>query len=271
MGYTEFLPKGILKHYVKCYFICESDSEMITEDKVFATGSVEIMFNIGTGKPQKIIYGNLTNEPLIQLWGQTTQPFTFSSLGKHCMFGVRFFPHTASCFFEEPIEDFNDQVIDFCDISGNGSVILQSQLVECNSAHDQIALVEKFLLARLSRFEGNFAKLKLINSIVHDLNRNDFFDNIHSLANRYGMSSRYLRKIFTNYSGLSPILFSKISRFQKSLQMVIKNDQPLTAIAYSCGYFDQSHFIKDFKYFTGSAPSLFSAESSTDLFAPLGN
>ncbi|MBD1362717.1 helix-turn-helix transcriptional regulator [Mucilaginibacter sp. ZT4R22] len=96
-------------------------------------------------------------------------------------------------------------------------------------------------------------------------------ENINAVASRYGISSRYLQTIFLNYSGLSPNLFTKIARFQKSLSLVAGTELSLTTIAYECGYFDQSHFIKDFKFFTGSAPSWFSPESSTDLYATLHN
>jgi AraC-like DNA-binding protein len=271
MHYREFIPGNILKNYVQCYFTCETDTAVITEDKVFATGFVEIMFNLGTDGPQKLINEGLINEPAIQLWGQTIQPFTFASPGKHSMFGIRFFSHTAACFFNEPIEEFNDRVIDFYDIAGREAALLHSKLLDAETIDKKIELAEQFLLARLSRFGHRFAKLKLLNSIMQELKKDDFFENINSVAGRYGMSSRYLQKIFLNYSGLGPNLFSKITRFQKSLQLVTKNDLSFTEIAYKCGYYDQSHFIKDFKYFTGFTPSLFSPESSTDLFVTLNN
>jgi hypothetical protein len=129
MHYKEFAPNGILKNYVQCYFICEADTAVITEDKVFATGFVEIMFNLGTDGPQKIVNGGLINEPRVQLWGQTIQPFTFASFGKHAMFGIRFFAHTAACFFDEPIAEFNDQVIDFYDVAGGEVGELHSRLM----------------------------------------------------------------------------------------------------------------------------------------------
>jgi AraC-like DNA-binding protein len=269
MRYREFFPGDILKHYVQCYFICESDAAFIVEDKVYATGFVEIMFNLGANSPQKIENGDLVYQPDVQLWGQTIRPFTFTSIGKHTMFGVRFFAHTAACFFDEPIETFNDQVIDFNDIAGKDGRLFYIKLVEAGTLDKRIKLVEKFLLKRLSYFGSKLAKLKLMTSITQELGQDDFFENINSVAARYGLSSRYLQKIFLTYSGLTPSLFSKINRFQKSLKMVVKKGLSLTAIACECGYYDQSHFIKDFKYFTGFVPSHFHPESSTDFFASL--
>jgi len=269
MRYREYFPGDILKQYVQCYFTCESDTAVVVEDKVYATGFVEIMFNLGIDSPQKIENGGLVNEPYVQLWGQTIRPFTFTSIGKHTMLGVRFFTHTAACFFDEPIETFNDQVIDFNDIAGKDGRLFYMKLREAGTLDKRVRLVEEFLLVRLSCFGPKLAKLTLMNSIIHELSHDDFFENINSVAARYGLSSRYLQKIFLTYSGLSPNLFSKITRFQKALKMVTKKELSLTAIAYECGYYDQSHFIKDFKCFTGFVPSHFHPESSTDFIASL--
>nr|WP_294945441.1 helix-turn-helix transcriptional regulator [uncultured Mucilaginibacter sp.] len=271
MRYTEFRPNNFLKNYVQCYFVCETDTAVFTEDKVFATGAVEIMFNLGADGPQQIINGGLVKQPDVQLWGQTIQPFTFKSVGRHAMLGIRFFTHTAACFFKEPIEEFNGQVIDFKDIGGGEITMLHSKLSETKSLDRRLELVEEFLTQRLFRLANKFNKVKLVNSIMHDLSHDGFFENVNTVASRYGISSRYLQKIFLNYSGLSPNLFSKIARFQKSLHLVSANHSSFTTIAHQCGYFDQSHFIKDFKFFTGSTPSGFSPESSTDLLSALKN
>lgn len=271
MRYKEFRPGSFLENYVQCYFVCETDTAVFTEDKVFASGFIEIMFNLGSDGPQQIKNGNAIKQPDIQLWGQTIHPFTFASFGKHSMLGIRFFTHTAACFFDEPIEQFNDRVIDFKDIGGKEAVLLYSKLLEAKSIDRRIELVEEFLLHKLSLAVNKFNRLTLVNSIMNDLTRDDFFENINSVASRYGISSRYLQKIFLNYSGLTPNLFSKIARFQNTLHLIAGKNLPLTTIAHKCGYFDQSHFIKDFKFFTGLAPSRFSPESSTDLFVALNN
>lgn len=271
MRYREITPNGFLKDYIQCYFVCESDNAVFTEDQVFATGSLEIMFNLGNDGPQQIKNGGLINQPAIQLWGQTIQPFTFASFGKHSMLGIRFFTHTAACFFNEPIAEFNDRMIDFSDIGGKDVIQLHSKLSEAKSLNVRIELIEKFLRKKLMLHDNRFNKLGLVNSVMQDLNRDDFFENINSVAARYGLSSRYLQKVFFNYSGLTPHLFSKIARFQKSLHLVAGKKASLTSIALDCGYFDQSHFIKDFKFFTGATPSHFSPESSSDFFASLKN
>lgn len=269
MHYREIIPSGFLKNYVQCYFVCETDIAVFTEDKVFATGCIEILFNLGAEGPQQIKSDGLINQPDVQLWGQTIKPFTFASFGKHAMLGIRFFAHTAAVFFDEQVDQFNDRVIDFKDIGGKETGVLHSKLLEAKSLDKKIELLEAFLAQKLLLNTKKVSRLRLVNSIMQDLKKDDFFENINTVSSRYGISSRYLQKIFLNYCGLTPNLFSKIARFQKSLHLVAGSNLSLTTIAYKCGYFDQSHFIKDFKFFTGSAPSRFSPESSTDLFAAL--
>ncbi len=68
-------------------------------------------------------------------------------------------------------------------------------------------------------------------------------------------SERYIQKLFLDNVGITPKSFSNIHRFNKSLQLIQTADLPLTSIAYDCGYYDQAHFIKEFKKFTGLTPS----------------
>jgi AraC-like DNA-binding protein len=102
---------------------------------------------------------------------------------------------------------------------------------------------------------------------MSELNKEDFFDNIENVASRYGITSRYLQKLFLQYTGLTPKLYTKIHRFQSSLALVAQKEAPLTSIAYDCGYFDQSHFIRDFKAFTGTTPSDYALDDSSLTFA----
>lgn len=271
MNYKEFKPTGILRDFIQSYFICETETGVLSEDKVFASGCLEIMFNLGTTSKRFSINNNLVTEPDIQLWGQVLKPMAIKSFGKHSMLGIRFFPHSAACFFNESMEQFNDGVFDLEDVIGNAVKQLHEQLLASGTITRKIELIESFLIKRLQLFDKKSTKLSLISSVMHDLQRDDTIVNIEVMASRYGISARYLQKLFLHYSGLTPHLFRKINRFRKSLYLVSSNNGSLTTIAHHCGYFDQSHFIKDFKKFTGTLPSCFQPESSTEVLAILNS
>ena len=269
MKYQEFIPGNELKQYIKCYYIFESDTNAVYEDKAFATGCIEIMFNLGTGSWETACGGNFKATPDIELWGQIIQPLTFKSLGKNTMFGIRFFPHTASIFLNHDISLFNNQVTDLIAVAGKPVLVLHRKLMDTVSLNKRIELVEQFLMSRLSAFEKKLGKTNLIGCVINELKREDFFDNIENVASQYGITARYLQKLFVQHTGLTPKLFHKINRFQNSLLRVRKSNDSLTSIAHECGYFDQSHFIRDFKFFTGSAPSGYNPGNSSAIVTSL--
>ena len=262
MKYNEIIPGNRLKQYVKCYFIYESETNMEFEDIVFPSGCMEIIFNLGSGKWQMESGDGFVTTPSIELWGQITRPLNIKSIGKNTMLGIRFLPHAACCFLNAKVDLFNNQVVDFSDLSGHSVRSLYSKLQETKTWNKRIEFVEDFLLYRLSLTEGRLNKIAVVSDIMNEMRQEDFFDNIENIASRYDITSRYLQKLFLQYTGLTPKLYSKINRFQKSLRLVSKQDMPLTSIAYDCGYFDQSHFIREFKSFTGFTPSYYSIENS---------
>jgi len=267
ISYQEIQPSEKLKQYVKCYYFSETNSDVIFEDKAYATGCIELMFNLGEGQWQTDSGKGFTTTPVVELWGQIIRPLTFRSLGKNTMLGIRFFPHTAFLFIDEVIERLNDKVNDVSLISGKSIYLLHSKLLDTASLNDRIQLFEEFLIDKLLRSEKKIKRIDLVNDVIKELTKEDFFDNINNVASRYGITSRYLQKIFLQHTGLTPKLHSKINRFQNSLVLVAQKNSSLTSIAYECGYFDQSHFIKEFKSFTGQTPSSFTADNTSAILA----
>jgi AraC-like DNA-binding protein len=258
MYYQEINPDNRLKHYIKCYYYYESGSAVAFEDTVFPSGSMEIIFNLGSGHWQTAA----GNTPPVELWGQITQPLAIRSLGPNIMLGIRFRPHGAALFLKEKADAFNNQVVDYRDIAGKPVTTLHAQLLETATQPERKALIDTFLLNKLEKIRQRPEQLNIVHDVMHELHREDFFEKIDTIASRYGISSRYLQKLFLQYTGLTPKLYSKINRFQHSLKLVTKKEAPLTSIAYDCGYFDQSHFIREFKSFTGTTPGGYALETS---------
>lgn len=260
--YREIIPGHVLKQYVKCYYIYESDSPAAFDDTVFPSGCMEIIFNLGSGKWQTAVEDTYITTPAVELWGQIIKPLPVRSIGKNTMLGIRFYAHAAACFFNGQVGEFNNQVTDLNDISGKAVRDLHAGLLHKEDWNKRIELVEGFLLHQLSVCEKKLGKMEVVNDIMTEIRNENFYENIKTIASRYGITSRYLQKLFLQYTGLTPKLYTKIDRFQNSLRMVTKNDRSLTSIAYDCGYFDQSHFIREFKYFTGYTPSGYLQENS---------
>jgi AraC-like DNA-binding protein len=266
MKYQEFTPSANLRAMVKCFYLCEYDTDIVVHDTAFATGSMEIMFNLGKGSFQTRRENKFVTTPRIELWGQVITPLDFRSLGKNKILGVRFYPHTAHAVLGCRVDVFNDHVIDLSTVLGSQVQLLHEQLLNAATLHQQISFLESFLLRKQEVFQEKNKKFQLVNSVICEMRGEDFCNDIQSVAFRYGISSRYLQKLFLEFTGLAPKLYYKIIRFQKSMVLTGK-DHSLTEIAYQSGYFDQSHFIRDFKLFTGVPPSLFDVRNSSAILA----
>jgi AraC-like DNA-binding protein len=257
MEFKHFSPSDILKPHIKHYYIFESDSNIEFEDIVFPSGDMEVIFNLGEGTWESSVDNKFLKTPKIELWGQITKPLAIRSKGKHTMLGIKFFTHSASYFFNDEIGVFNDRISDLSDVIGSSAKALYIQLLETKDQHRRIALIEVFLLKRLIANKKKSIMVDKVAHILTSIKKNSAENNLSNIASKHGITSRYLHKLIYRHTGLSPTSFNKINRFQFSLKLIAKNEQPFTSIAYNCGYFDQSHFIRDFKSFTGVTPSAY--------------
>ena len=261
MRYVEIKPGERLSPYIKCYFFFESGTATEMEDIVFPSGNMEVIFNLGEGTWQSAVNEVFHKTPPIELWGQITRPLPIRSQGKNRMLGIRFYAHSAACFFKEEIWEFNDQVSDARDLLGKSISTLHEQLLEIPQLNRRIEMIEHFLLNRLPDAAKNTDRINMIGQIVKELQRDTLSENIKALASKYDLTPRYIQKLFLQYTGVTPKIYHKINRFQLSLKQVAKKESSLTSIAYDCGYFDQSHFIREFKSFTGVTPSDYNSQT----------
>jgi AraC-like DNA-binding protein len=264
MNFKYFLPSAPLKPYIKCYYLFESYEDLEYQDTVFPSGTVEVIFNLGEGIWESSGQNNFSRTPPIELWGQLTQPLAIQSKGKHTMLGIRFLTHAAAYLFRNEIGTFNNQVSDLGAIMGAPIRGLHAQLLETRDLPERLELVEGFLRKRLAGTEKNHWKIDKVVDLVTRIKKSSAENTLTQIAASHGITPRYLHKLTYQYTGLSPKALNKIHRFQRSLQLIAKREGPLTSIAYDCGYFDQSHFIRDFKSFTGLTPSAYVEKAFPD-------
>jgi AraC-like DNA-binding protein len=130
---------------------------------------------------------------------------------------------------------------------------ISTRLKESKSITDKFAILEMFISKKIGLPEVDprlpYA-LQFLNS-EHSIS-------IDALSQSLCISNRGLQKLFKKHIGMSPAYYRKIIRFNKAVQLLSNNSEnSLTQISYACGYFDQAHFIKDFREFGGVSPSEF--------------
>lgn len=126
-------------------------------------------------------------------------------------------------------------------------------LLESRAA--QIEALEVYWLSKLLNKPGS-----IMESILADVETDLRIDDI---AKKYHFSRQYLHKLFTKKVGKSPIEYRKIHRFRSTV-IEQKKATNLTELTYGHSFYDQSHFIKDFKKFTDNKPNAFFQKVDTN-------
>ncbi|HTE00066.1 MAG TPA: helix-turn-helix domain-containing protein [Mucilaginibacter sp.] len=247
-----FAPSLQLRSFIKCYYVCESHYTEYVKDVFFPDGSVEVVFHAGTD-----FYRDDEKECWAKVIGQITQPLTMKAIGEGKSFGIWFLPHTFSLFSGISMNELNDKTIPLDTIFSQAFIDL---VKNCLLENDVNGLVEgtNIYLSRRLNISSNPVKEKIVEHAIQYILTKKAGTDLDKLVKDCNISNRYLQKIFIERIGFSPKFFIRIVRFQYALHLLTGcRPDSLTALTYLAGYYDQAHFIRDFKEFTGSAPSQF--------------
>ena len=151
--------------------------------------------------------------------------------------------------------DFTNESVDLKDVLRNEAEIFYDQILHAPTLSRKISILETFLVQRLMHTQKDFRLLNLVEKVCGYICTRDARFSIGEIASGLGFSERYVQKVFRSWVGLTPKSFHAVHRFNRSLDLIQTSNHSLTEIAYACGYYDQAHFIKEFRNFTGMAPS----------------
>jgi AraC-like DNA-binding protein len=248
-----FSPSRALKPFVQYYWTCRHPDDVL--EVMYPSGSIELCIDIAGGDTVRHRGDRSMQVPRLELLGHWTMPTSAAiKKGNTCLI-TRFYPYAGALFFPNRASEFTNESVDFYDIFGKGSADLYDLLMEQPSLQQKIKVLEEFLLQRLMVNRKSDHHLHLVESLCNDIAGGDTLFNIQSLSAHYGFSERYIQKIFSSWVGLTPQKFFAVRRFNKSLELLRSSEEPMTSIAFACGYYDQAHFIKEFRSYTGLTPT----------------
>jgi AraC-like DNA-binding protein len=237
-GYQEHPPSSRLGPFVECFWTVEP-SDAVPEYPVAPDGCVDIVYS-----------PSMAREP--QLVGVMTSIRKFELAAGQMGFGARFRPGMSQAFLPIPGSDTTDQRLALSDLWGADARRLAEQMSEARSAAQCIGLIE----ARLHSPGDITVVQRICNSIVEQAGQ----VRIDHLAFQAGLSARQLRRLFLEQVGLSPKHFCRVIRFRNSLSHLPKLGRGDWAqVALDCGYYDQAHFINEFRQFSGCTPIEYAA------------
>lgn len=184
--------------------------------------------------------------------------YTYLLKDRGCVFGVKFKPGGFYPFIKQPVSVLAESpmnVLDVFDISAEQ--LEQTLLTQPDEVH-MINVAEQILRRNLPDRDGNIV---LINSMIDHINENQLITKVDQLCDEFDINKRTLQRLFDQYVGVSPKWVIQLYRIHNAVE-ILGNDQSIDRLKLSLdlGYYDQSHFIKDFKAITGRTPEEYSKE-----------
>ncbi len=259
MHYYKFTPPAHLMPYVECFYVWEC-SELIVDPITVESppnGYASMIFNYGT--PYRVLSQKLNGElvPTAFLTGQATRSYQLQLSGTLGMVGIVFKPAGLSTLFGVPMYEFSDDRTELRAVLGSSVDEWQNKIGDATTATERVTVLEQFLNRQLLLRKAEPDRTDYAaNRIVAQQG----MVNISDLMEELYVCRRQFERQFLHKVGVSPKYYARIRRVgvlchqlaQTRWQVVDWQD-----VVHQYGYYDQSHFIKEFTEFTGKSPSLY--------------
>lgn len=218
---------------------------------VFVDARADLIINHGTSYTRAVLGERPRRVARSNLDAQRLRPLRIVQRGDVRIFGVRFHLGGLAPFAAGPLHRWTDQTPAPAAVFGEGARALDDALRGVTSPDAMAAVFDAFFLAAWRDGEGRELCGRALDALV----AGNGAATVAELAAAHGLSARSLERLFARHVGLSPKTVARVLRFQAALRALMSDPgTALADVAAACGYFDQAHFVRDFRRFTGGVP-----------------
>ncbi len=216
-------------------------------ERLLPTGTVELVINLREDQPDFRL-------PVVA--GPHSESTILDTRHTLSVIGVHFRPGGAFPFLGMPASELHNQEVALDTLWGARAAELRERLLATRGAEARLSMLERALVG-VARTAGRHPAVAFA---VSELTRAAGTRSIGSITDAIGLSPRHFIARFRDEVGLTPKLFARVQRFQQVVRTVhgAKGVDWLD-VALGCGYYDQAHFINDFRAFSGFTPSAYLA------------
>lgn len=235
---SRFIPSEELQFFIEHFWIVEWDLKRESyKQEILSYPSVQLVFE-----------NNNT-----WIWGVVTGKFKRTLNGKGKVLGVKFRPGAFYPFFRSSVSTITDGVLAFEKIFDEDVSQLEKDILSPDINTKSVERAECFLKNYLPEKDK---KIEQINNIIDTIMANRCLIKVEQLVEQVEMSKRSLQRLFKWYVGISPKWVIKRFRLHEVAAKVAEEKESTNwnKLALDLGYYDQAHFIKDFKSVVGETP-----------------
>jgi AraC-like DNA-binding protein len=239
-----------LSDYVEYLWIVDGYFQPRAQELVLPTGSMTLVIDLDVQQADGI-----------QIWGARSRPLVLDTSKPLRLMSAHFKPGGGFPFADCPVGELHNDQVPLTAFWPSESVELRERIAEAQTNSERFQLLERFLIERLraSRW-SNPAVRYAIGQFQHPSGA----VSVRAVTAQIGMSAQRFIELFRNEVGLPPKVFARLARFQHAVDR-IKTGAPIdwADLAVASGYFDQPHFIHDFREFSGVSPSAYLRQRSS--------
>jgi AraC-like DNA-binding protein len=249
-----------LQRFVKSYWMIDGlNDKTIRKEKIIPDGYLEMVFHYKEPYKSNINGSWRDKRDKYVIAGQISNHFYLENIGYTGMFGIKFQPWAFRTLFNIDMKSITDDNIQIPDNIMKEIKPLNSILDKKLAFETKVAESEKWLTDLL---QTNKATVKKGESAAKMMLETNGALGLTEIKDKTNISERALQRYFKEYIGLSPKFYCRIIRFSHIFKLASSENPNWTDIALQAGFYDQAHFIKDFKEFTGEEPSKYGFDES---------
>lgn len=248
--FRTYIPPMPLSLFVDHFWYIENYNPSHSRELALPDGSVDVIIDLGEdkirlfdGNQRELVFGHSI------LCGPHSEYFVIDTSRESTVVGIHFKPGGIRPFLKEPLNELHNQHFSLDIFWGSKVSEIRDELLDSPVPDDMFQVLEHGLLSlAINDLEPN-PTIQFVLSHLHG-------SQIAAVIEQIGLSHRRFNQIFKEEVGMTPKRLNRLYRFQEVLGLVYSGENNLWVdIAQACGYYDQAHFIKDFRSFAGINPS----------------
>ncbi|MGE5805899.1 MAG: DUF6597 domain-containing transcriptional factor [Ignavibacteria bacterium] len=252
MRYKTFSPSSKLMPYVRNYWLLEVDkSDCPVIQNILPFGSFELIIHLKNVCEMTSFANSCKSfmQPQFFYTGQFTKPISINFQNEAKVLAASLHPWAGNLLFKIPADKFTNETISVDLFEKN--ISFTERLLNSKKDSELIFLLEQFLQLKLMHYIPD----KIVSRIVKEIKMENSTKKLNKLLNESGLSRRRIEQKFLETTGLTMSHLLRKIRFQKAVQFLRNFPlKSLTQIGLDAGYYDQAHFIRDFKDFSNLSP-----------------
>lgn len=264
MHFDRIEPLAELKGFIECYWIIRNDDPTPIIQKIIPDGYPEIIFHFGDAYEIKLEDSWVIQSSSL-VAGQISHHFHLRNRGISHVLGIKLQPTALTHLYKQDMELLSDKVLNLAPFTFPRMSELEINLRRTENQDDQIKIINAFFLD-LAR--NCISENEMPEKAIGLLRSQNGMISMAELLTGIFLSERQFGRVFKKYVGLSPKLYARIIRFNYIFHLREEKPDSWKNLALEAAYYDQSHFIREFKAFTGENPGeyLFDEKDMANFF-----